>query len=667
MSAPALFSEIIMTQLSRLLFVLLVTISPFTTVFADGGAPNWLKQAAAQQTATYTKDVPGVVMQDSQEVTLDGENRLVTTENYAVKILTREGRGLAAAHAFYLMSFSRVRDINAWVIRPDGTIKEYDKKSVLDVIADQDDVYNEGRVKIIDASGDVDAGYVFGYRIVTEDKPLFYQDNRAFQGRLPVMISRYTLNLPVGWKASSVTFNHAEVKPQINGTSYVWELRNLAPIAPEPLSPSVRNIAPRIAVNYSPENSVQAANRAFTDWTAVSRWGSSLHDPQVIVDDAVAAKARELTGGAKTELEKIQAIGSYVQNLQYISIDIGVGYGNGMIPRSSTTVLNRGYGDCKDKANLMRAMLKALKIEAYPIAIYSGDPTFVREEWASPGQFNHAIVAVKVSDETIAPTVVNHPKLGRLLIFDATDPFTPVGDLPDYLQGSLALIMAGENGGLSRMPVTPPETDLLERNVEVNLSADGELKGVIKEKANGQSSTVFRREQRELSAAQYKQAIEGWLTRGATGAQLIKLTSNDRHAAAGFDLDVEFSAPRYAQLMQNRLLVFKPAIVGRRGGVFLTEAKRDQPVMLDSNAMKETVTFNLPAGFVVDEMPDAVNLEMPFGKYTTKYEVKDNKLVFTRSLVTTRTTVPVEKYNSVKDFYSKIMAAEQSPVVLLKK
>jgi hypothetical protein len=182
MSAPALFSEIIMTQLSRLLFVLLVTISPFTTVFADGGAPNWLKQAAAQQTATYTKDVPGVVMQDSQEVTLDGENRLVTTENYAVKILTREGRGLAAAHAFYLMSFSRVRDINAWVIRPDGTIKEYDKKSVLDVIADQDDVYNEGRVKIIDASGDVDAGYVFGYRIVTEDKTAFLPGQSRVSG-----------------------------------------------------------------------------------------------------------------------------------------------------------------------------------------------------------------------------------------------------------------------------------------------------------------------------------------------------------------------------------------------------------------------------------------------------------------------------------------------------
>ena len=141
----------------------------------------------------------------------------------------------------------------------------------------------------------------------------------------------------------------------------------------------------------------------------------------------------------------------------------------------------------------------------------------------------------------------------------------------------------------------------------------------------------------------------------------------DRQNDSGFDLDVDFVASRYGQLMQNRLLVFKPVIVGRRNALFLTEEKRTHPVMLFSQAMKETAVFNLPAGFIVDEMPDAVNLEMPFGKYTTSYEVKEDKLYFTRSLTTTRTTIPVEKYKQVKDFYAKMRDAEQSPVVLLRK
>lgn len=656
-----------MTRFSRSLFSLFFVLLISANAFADDGAPNWFRQAAAMNPPAFAKDVPAVVLHDEQQITLAADGRLLTTKNYAVKILSREGRQYAVALAFYYASFNKVREINGWLVRPDGSVKTFDKKVVIDQIADTDDIYNEGRLKIIDAAGEVDAGSIFGFTTVTEDKPLFFQDDWHVQSRLPVMLSRYSLNLPSGWKASSMTFNHAEVKPQISGTNYTWELRNLAPIATEPMSPSIRNLAPRVAVRYAPDAGSQGVNRVFVNWLEVSRWATALYEPQVIVDDAVAGKARELTANAKSELDKIRAIGTYVQNLQYISIDIGAGYGNGMIPRPSTLVLARGYGDCKDKANLMRAMLKSLKIEAYPIIIYSGDPTFVREEWASPNQFNHCIIAVKVSDETKAPTIMTDAKLGRLLIFDATDAYTPVGDLPDYLQGSNALVVAGENGGLLKMPVTPPETNLLDRNIEVSLASDGSIKGSIRETTNGQESTMSRAARRILSASDYNKMIEAWLTRGATGAQLVKMTPNDKLASASFDLDVEFSAPHYAQVMQNRLLVFKPVIVGRRNGVFLTEAKRDQPVLLDSNSMRETIVFNLPAGFVVDEMPDAVTLETPFARYATNYEVKDGKLVFTRSLVTKRATVAVENYKSVKDFYSKILSAEQSPVVLLKK
>ncbi len=653
----------------RIIFTLLFFISLFTSASAtvDNAPPGWLRQSASVTVPAYEKNVKAVVLYNEQQVSLEGGGMLVTTENHAVRVLSREGREEAIAHIVYLVSSGKVREMNAWVIRPDGSFKEYDKKSIIDRISDPDDVYDEYRVKIIDARADVDAGSIFGYTIVSEDRPLFYQDKWFFQDNLPTLVSRYTLNLPSNWKASSVTFNYAKVEPQVSGTSYTWELRNLAPIADEPMSPSFVNMVPRIAINFSPNDASQAIDRAFADWTEVSRWASKMYDSQVIVDDAVAAKAQELTANAKTELDKIRAIGTYVQNMQYISIDIGVGYGNGYRPRPSNMVLARGYGDCKDKANLMRAMLKSLKIEAYPIAIFSGDANYVREEWVSPGQFNHCIIAVKVSDATQAATVINHAKLGRLLIFDATDPFTPVGDLPDYEQGSLALIIAGESGGLSKMPVTPAGFNGWQRNVEVSLNDDGTIQGVIREKATGQQSTYARTLFRSLSSSDFNKAIEGWLTRGATAARLVKLTPNDKQSEAGFDLDVEFSAPAYGQLMQNRLLIFKPAIVSRANSIYLTEQIRKNPVSLDADSFDETTVFTLPTGFVVDEMPDALTLDTPFGKYKTSYAVKDNKLTYTRSLTMNRSTLTVDKYSSIRDFYSKILAAEQSPVVLLRK
>jgi hypothetical protein len=99
----------------------------------------------------------------------------------------------------------------------------------------------------------------------------------------------------------------------------------------------------------------------------------------------------------------------------------------------------------------------------------------------------------------------------------------------------------------------------------------------------------------------------------------------------------------------------------------LTDVKRKHPVVLTSNAYSETVRLKLPAGFDVDEMPDAVKLDSSFGSYATNYEIKDGQLLFTRKLVQRAGTIPVEQYNSVRSFFEKIRAAEQAPVVLARK
>jgi hypothetical protein len=172
---------------------------------------------------------------------------------------------------------------------------------------------------------------------------------------------------------------------------------------------------------------------------------------------------------------------------------------------------------------------------------------------------------------------------------------------------------------------------------------------------------------RSLSNSDFNKSIERWLTRGATAARLDKLTPKDRQADAAFDMDVEFTAPAYGQLMQGRLLVFKPAVASRTNSVYLTEKDRHHPIMLESNSFREKATFNLPVGFAVDEMPDPVSIQTAFGKYATTYEVKDNKLIFTRSLTMNRSMVSVDKYTDVRNFFTSMLNAEQSPVVLIKK
>lgn len=652
----------------RLAFSCLVLLLLISPAVASDDVPAWLSQAATVSAPTYEKDVPAVVLVNDQRVTVSEDGRVITTRNYAVRILLREGRDYAFAREVYQTDTAKVREIHAWLIRPSVPAKRYGKDETLDVALSTDDVYNEYRAKVISAERDADAGSVFGYSIVSEDRSIFSQFEWEFQGRIPSLLSRFTLALPSGWRSTSVTFNHDQVEPKIDGSNYTWELRDAAPIEPEPMSPPVSNLAPRLAVSYFPaEGSTNATVKTFADWAQVSAWMSELEDPQVTINDALTAKSRGLTASAKTELEKIQAIGRYVQSVKYISVQIGLGRGGGYRPHAATEVFAKSYGDCKDKANLMRAMLKVVGITSFAVSIYSGDPDYVRVEWPSPQQFNHCIIAVKVSDQTQAQTVVQTPRLGRLLIFDPTAEETPVGDLPPYLQGSLALIDAKESDALVKMPVTSAESNQLERVIDATLDSAGALSATIHENAQGQWASAYRREFRNRSKADYVKHIEGWVAAGAAAATVQKVETRDDNPANRFNLDVDFVAPRYGQLMQDRLLVFKPAIVSRRDSLTLTAGRRQHPVVLHSNAYTETVRVKLPAGFDVDEVPDAVKLDTAFGSYSTNYEVKDGQLIFTRKLVQHAGTIPVDQYAAVRNFFEKIRAAEQTPVVLAKK
>ena len=636
---------------------------------ASDDVPAWLQQAAAQTVPAYDKKVPAVMLRKERNVTVTADGRVTTVTNYAVRVLTREGRDYAVARQLYLTDTGKVREFKAWLIRASGPVKKYGKDQTMDVSLDDDDVYNEVRARVISARDDVDGpGAVFGFQSVAEERTVFTQSDWDFQTQLPALVSRYSVTLPAGWRATSVLFNHPPVEPTVSGTTYAWELRNLPYVDDEPHSPSVSNLTPRLAVSYLPPDGMRSSmGPSFNSWQDVSRWMSELQDPQAEPDDAVAAKARELTANAKTELEKIQAIGRYVQNIQYISIQIGLNRGGGYRPHRASEVFAKSYGDCKDKANLMRAMLRALKIEAYPVLIYSGDRTYVREEWPSPQQFNHCIIAVRVGEGVKAASIVEHPKLGRLLIFDATDDTTPVGDLPDHEQGSWALIVAGSDGALLRMPVTPPDANRLERTAEVNLGADGSISATVRDRAEGHSAVRIRRAYKGRSMPDFTKSVERWISGSATGAKLSKLEPADAHAEGRFSLDLEFTADRYAQVMQGRLLVFRPAVVARGQSVWLPEPTRKHPVVLESEAFAETVRFKLPDGFEVDEIPAGIKLDSAFATYSASYEQKGGHVVFTRKLVQRAATIPSEQYKEVREFYGRVRASEDAPIVLARK
>ncbi len=652
-------------MLRQTFIIALISFLSLSAVAQD--VPAWLRQAASSATPSYDKKVPAVVLLDESRITITDEGKVKTVNLYAVKILTKDGRRAAVASEAYQTNTGKMRELKAWLIPATGKVSEYGKKDYVDVAAADNDVYNEYRVRSISADDVAEVGDVFGYEATSEETTVFTQFDWTFQGRLPVVASRFSITSPDHWNVESITFNHNKVAPAINGRTHTWELRHLPPIEPCPNSPPLSSVVPRLAVNlFPPANAKTTYGRSFKSWADVAAWKFELTDGQANLNDDLAAKAKALTSSAKTEFEKVQAIARYAQNVRYISIQTNIARGGGYRPHSATEVFAKNYGDCKDKANLMRAMLKAIGIESYLVSIYSGDATYVRAEWPSPQQFNHCIIAVKVSAATNAEAIVQHEQLGRLLIFDPTDEHTPFGTLPDHEQDSFALIIASTNGVLLKMP-TAADAVQLERTIEATLTAEGALAATFREKAAGAMAAYSREAFKSLSESDYRKRIEGFITRSIPRAKVARISPQDAATEGKFHLEIELNAAGYAQLMANKMLLFKPALLSYPEPLNLSEPNRTQPILLEADSRSETIRITLPQGFVIDELPEAQTIKASFGQCELKYEVKDGVASYVRTIRLNKTTIPAEKAEEVKRFFAQIKAAEQNPVVLLRK
>ncbi len=633
---------------------------------AEDAPPSWLLEAAHASSAVDPR-APAVVLLDEREVTIAPDGRARIVERRATKVLTREGRADASAVAPYGPDAATVRSLSGWLLRAGGGSRTCGKADLLDVALVDDDVYDEARAKVISA-GDAQAGDVFGAEWVVEERPLFMQDQWPAPSRLPSLLARYRLTLPQGWRAAAAAVNHPEIPAQVAGTTFTWELRDRPFVAEEPASPPLTQTAARLLISYAPTAGAQPAG-VFAAWNDVSRWYSELADPQAEPSAALVAKARELTREARTPLEQVRALAAYVQSVNYISVQIGIGR---FRPHGAADVMAKGYGDCKDKANLMRALLKAVGIPAYLVLVHAGDPTYVRAAVPSPVQFDHCIVAVVLDGPAGGARLARETDLGPLLFFDPTDPDTRVGDLPAHEQGGLVLVSAGARGVLVSLPELAPEAGRIDTRIDASIDARGDLTASVRLEAKGQAGAALRRVFRG-SQEERMRRVEKWLGSSVPAVE-VKRASRDDDTMDGVALGVDLAASQYAQLLQHRLIVVPSALLPGACAAGLGEppwifppGPRTQPVRLANASCSEAMHLRLPDGFVVDEMPKPLTVESPLGTYESSFEALEAEIVAHRRLTLRASTVSAAEYGTVTSFFDTVRTSRQAALVLAKR
>jgi hypothetical protein len=164
----------------------------------------------------------------------------------------------------------------------------------------------------------------------------------------------------------------------------------------------------------------------FADWNAVARWAAPLYAPAPEAGE-LAAVVAELRAAADTPEQRLLAALRWVQGeVRYLGIEVGAG---AFVPRQPDLVLQRRFGDCKDKTLLLLSLLAALDIDADAALVHSDRLVDGEALPPTPARFNHVIVRARLDgrDYWLDPTSARQtagldalvqPDLGLALVVD---------------------------------------------------------------------------------------------------------------------------------------------------------------------------------------------------------------------------------------------------------
>lgn len=637
---------------------------------AADSAPGWLQAAAQEKLPDYPKDTKAVILLDETAITVQSNGEIYTRHRMAVRLLRPEARREWSDIEVPFDKDTKLVSLNAWTIEPEGRAIAVGEKDAIERGYLSDIEYDDVKVKAL-AFPDAYPGRVVGFEYVQRDRPYVFEDDWWFQDPLPVRAARLILQIPSNWEFTAKWFNYAEVKPQTPAPNeYIWEVDNLRGVDVEPQMPPWKTVAGWVGLKYFPSDPALRA-KSTGSWTDIGLWYNNLTKSRRDPTPEIQQKASELTAGTSDTLQKMRLITEYMQrNIRYFAVEIGIG---GYQPHTAAEVFAHQYGDCKDKATLLSAMLRAIGIESYYVVIDT-QRGFVNSEYPSI-DFDHVILAIKLPDTVNDPglySVIDDPKLGRLLIFDPTNEYVPLGYIPSYLQDSYALVVAPDGGHIEKIPLLPPSTNRLLRVAKLTLAANGGLSGDVQELRWGGPAADERQAFLETQPSKREQIFEGFLGQFLNSFQLTgaSLGNLDNYGQT-LSLDYKFSAPDYAKSAGN-LLILSPRVVGDQYtgdlNLFTIDGKPRQYAIEFDEATLQTDAFDitLPAGYVPDGLPQPVQASCDYATYKSDTTVKDGVLHYQRTLEIKNVVVPTDKLPEIRTFLQQI-AADQTAAAVLKK
>ena len=649
--------------LSALVFLFSLIAAP-AFAFKSDSVPDWVRTAAQQKLPVYPPETNAVVLLDETTYTVAADGSAIEHYRYVVKILRPQGREEGIVGVPFDKD-SKILSMHVWSIGPDGHEYAVKDNEMVEVgYPGQGNFFDDLKVRAAKAPGR-DPGGVVAYEYEQRNHPYLTEKTWFFQSELPHLNQSFTLELPPGFTHGTVWAHGKEVPPvDLEHQRWRWEMNNTPAIDLDQvtLRPDVLSLAARMTVHYKGPG-IQSPTEG--TWQSIGEWYQALAKDRVVANPEIAAKAKELVGDKTDFYDRAEAIAEFVQKqVRYFVIELGIG---GYQPHYAADILHNRYGDCKDKATLLTAMLSTVGIHGALVMVDHRRGVVDPDAPSIVG--DHVIAAIEIPKGYTSSKLrsVVTSKTGRqYLIFDPTWDKTAFGQLEHNLQGGYGVLVEGSDSQIIQFPVLSPDLNTIHRTASFQLQPDGTLKGTVTEKRFGDLSEDRRSLYTMGDAKEQTQFLDRVLGQDFTSFTVSDVKVQNAEAL-NKDLTTSYvlAADRFGKPMGSLLMV-RPRVLGSEG-LYADQKKRRVPINLDETMQEhDDYAIELPPGYSVDEIPNPIKLDLGFASYESSSTVKDNVLYYTRTYTVREVTLPADKYSDIQRLAGVIGADEQNSAVLKK-
>lgn len=230
---------------------------------------------------------------------------------------------------------------------------------------------------------------------------------------------------------------------------WAWEIFNVEPYQSDSSKPSWHVDIPILQVSE------------FKSWSDIAQWGNEIfklpenHSPEM--QDLI----NQWQADSPTKEAQILRALHYVQKeIRYFGIEMGSGTHQ---PTDPNVILQRRYGDCKDKTLLLKAFLDLMHIDSQPVFVSSWLKNHLDEWHPSFNLFDHVILQV--------------PHQGQLYWVDPTLSNQDCNVLAKnicrhYGQG---LVLDANSTGLSKIPHAPLSKTVVKTNIDLRSPGEASM------------------------------------------------------------------------------------------------------------------------------------------------------------------------------------------------